>query len=254
MELIFFGISSAVQTAEHTNVSFVVIEKASTILVEASGNPIHNLLKANIDILNLDVVILSHAHPDHLYALPSLIQNFAILNRRKPLNIICNQPTANKADQLLELFSLSPRKLPFSIKWHTHEKRVYEEVAGIRIVSFPVNHTIPTSGFKLSTEVSSLVYSSDTLPCKSVITHASGATALIHESTGSESNSNKLNADGHSSALQAGDIAQKSGVTKLFLCHFDIALNTSPAKMQHEAGSAFKGKVIVPEPFMTYKI
>jgi ribonuclease Z len=124
----------------------------------------------------------------------------------------------------------------------------------MRVALFPVNHSIQTSGLKISTTTASLVFSSDTAPSERVITEASGATALVHEATGSDRNRRILNEDGHSSALQAGEIAEKAGVDTLFLCHFDVRQGLLPEELQREAQMSFKGKVIIPELYRAYDI
>ncbi len=254
MKLIFFGTTSAVQTANNTNVSLAIIHKNEAVLIDASGSPFQSLLQAKINAFDLGALVLTHGHPDHLCALPSLIQSLSLVKRKKALKIICNRNTEKMAKQLLDIFDLSSESGIFPIEWIPAEISAIECIPGVRVNTFPVNHSIPTSGVKLSTAGSCLVYSSDTAPSERVVIESIAATALIHESTGSDRNQSELNADGHSSALQAGIVAEKSGVNTLFLCHFNFELVTSPESLQREASIAFGGKVIVPEPFKVYTI
>jgi len=254
MKLIFLGTTGAVQTADNTNISFAVIQELAAVLVDASGSPCQSLLRIGVDLSKFDALILTHAHPDHLHALPVLIQNLLLVNRKKPLPIICNRSTAAKAKQLLELFSLSPGNGSFSIEWVCGENNAFEGIPGMQVDLFPVNHSIETSGIKISTTGATVVFSSDTAPSERVIIAASGATALVHETTGSDRHRKMLNADGHTSALQAGEAAQKAGVDTLFLCHFDVRQGFPPEKLQREAQSAFEGEVIIPELFRAYEI
>ena len=53
MELLYYGTAGAVQTVDNDNISFAVVEGASTVLVEASGSPARNLLKSGIETLFL---------------------------------------------------------------------------------------------------------------------------------------------------------------------------------------------------------
>jgi ribonuclease Z len=176
------------------------------------------------------------------------------VKRKKPLKVICNRPTEKKAKQLLDIFHLLSQSDALPIEWISSENRASECIPGLRVTTFPVNHAIRTSGVKLSTATSCLVYTSDTAPSERVIAESSGATALIHESTGSDRHRSLLNADGHSTALQAGAAAEKAGVATLFLCHFNFELGTAPETLRREAAAAFQGKVIVPEPFKVYTV
>lgn len=254
MKLIFFGTTGAVQTANNTNVSLAIVHANGAILVDVSGSPFQSLLRAGISAPDLGALVLTHAHPDHLYALPSLIQGLTLVKRKTSLKIICNRHTETKARQLLDIFDLSSPSVVFPIEWMSAETAALECIPGVRINTFPVNHSIPTSGVKLSTATSGLVYSSDTAPTERVVIASTGATALIHESTGSDRQRIALNADGHSSALQAGVAAAKSGVATLFLCHFNFELGIPPERLREEARRAFGGTVIVPEPFKVYTV
>jgi len=254
MKLIFFGTTGAVQTADNTNISFSVIEEQAAILVDASGSPCQYLLRIGVAVSDFDALILTHAHPDHMHALPVLIQNLLLIKRKKPLRIICNRPTEKKAKQLLQLFSLLPEIGTYPIEWICGENITFDRIAEMRIGLFPVNHAIQTSGIKISTAGASLIFSSDTAPSERVITEASGATALVHEATGSDRNRRILNEDGHSTALQAGESAEKAGVDTLFLCHFDVRQGLLPEELQREAQTTFKGKVIIPELYRIYEV
>jgi len=254
MKLIFFGTTGAVQTADNTNLSFTVIDEQASLLVDASGSPCQNLLRIGAGVSEFDALILTHAHPDHMHALPVLIQNLLLVNRKKPLRIICNPPTETKAKHLLALFSLFPEEGTFPIEWISGENFTFDRITGMSIGLFAVKHSIATSGIKISTADASLVFSSDTTPSDSVISEAFGAAALIHEATGSDRNRSMLNEDGHTSALQAGEAAQKAGVDTLFLCHFDVRQGIPPEELQREAQKAFKGDVIIPELYRVYEV
>jgi ribonuclease Z len=254
MKLIFFGTTGAVQTADNTNISFSVTEETAAILVDASGSPCQYLLRIGIALSDFDALILTHAHPDHLHALPVLVQNLLLIKRKKPLHIICNRATEKKAKQLLELFSILPAMETFPIEWVCGGNLTFDRIPGMQVGLFPVNHSIQTSGIKISTASTSLIFSSDTAPSDRVITEASGATALIHEATGSDRNRKILNEDGHSTALQAGETADKAGVDTLFLCHFDVRQGLQSEELQREAQMSFKGKVIVPELYRVYDV
>jgi len=254
MHLSFHGTTGAVTTQENSNVSLSISAGDASMLVDTSGDPLQQLLKAGIQPLDLDAVVLTHAHPDHVYAFPALLHNLWLLKRTKPLRILTNPHTETIARQLCDVFGLLTKEGLFPIQWHILEEGTVELLPDVTITLFPVKHSIVASGVKVATPESSLVYSCDTTPCDNVIRAARGATALIHEATGSAQREQQLNTDGHSSARQAGQIAQQAGVTTLYLCHFDARLNVPPTELQREAQEAFHGQVVVPEPFAVYAV
>ncbi|UCD13441.1 MAG: ribonuclease Z [Thermoplasmatales archaeon] len=64
-----------------------------------------------------------------------------------------------------------------------------------------------------------IVISSDTIPYKSLIDFSQGADVLIHDATFDSELTDMANKYGHSTALQAAEIAKKAKVEKLFLIH-----------------------------------
>ena len=253
MNLIFYGTTGAVPTKDDTNVSFAVTEGGSSLLIDASGSPTHSLLSSGINPLDLDALVLTHAHPDHLYAFPALIHSLWLMKREKPLSIVTYQETAAKARQLGDVFDLLTRTNLFPIDWYILDEGIVEHIPGIRIELFPVEHSVATSGVKCVTASASLVYSADTRPSPHIIQAAEGADILIHETSGSESHEKDLNVVGHSSARQAGETAQKAGVKTLYLCHFDPRHGISPQRLQQEAQRMFQGNVVIPDLFTVYQ-
>ena len=64
-----------------------------------------------------------------------------------------------------------------------------------------------------------IVYSGDTAPCDSLRELANGADILIHEATFSGEMKEKAMEFGHSTSIQAAEIAKKAGVKRLILTH-----------------------------------
>lgn len=102
---------------------------------------------------------------------------------------------------------------------------------------------------------STLVYSSDTRPTESVISAARGADALVHEATYLDDLKERAIATGHSTALEAGKIAQAAGVGKLILTHFSARYDEEDLVIfEEEASKAYKGEVIAARDFLVIDI
>ena len=254
MRLVFFGTSGGVPTGKNGNLSFAVAAEKTSILIDASGNPVQNLIRAGFDPLELDVVVLTHTHTDHIYGLPSLLHALWMLKRDKPLLIIANPATAAFARELSELFRLLQREGLFPIKWEELEDGQLSLSETVVVELFGVEHSTPTSGVKIIADNTALVYSCDTSPCRRVVEKATGAQALIHEASGNCDLEMSLNAAGHSSARQAGEIAARAGVKTLFVAHFDYRTGLRESDLEAEASKSFFGKVVVPKLFKEYEI
>ena len=104
----------------------------------------------------------------------------------------------------------------FPVTFHTveeEEMRVLIETKEIKIYTSPLKHFIPTIGMRFEFIKSGKViaFSSDSAPTPNLISLAKDADVLIHEAAGTS--------PGHSSALQAGEIASEANVKSLYLRH-----------------------------------
>ena len=106
---------------------------------------------------------------------------------------------------------------------------------------------IPNIGlrFEFPKKEKIIVYSSDTGPSDEVIRLASEADILIHEAAGE--------GRGHSSANQAGEIAQKAGVEELYLIHYPT-WNFNPESLVSIARTNFEGTVTLASDFLEFEI
>ena len=105
-----------------------------------------------------------------------------------------------------------------------------------------MRHFIPTLGLRIESLISDTVvaYSCDTEPAPEVIDLARNADVLIHEAHGE--------AQGHSSAAQAGDIGRQAGARKLFLIHYPT-WETAPEPLIKQASKTFEGPVDLARDF-----
>jgi ribonuclease Z len=110
------------------------------------------------------------------------------------------------------------------------------DLPDLRITACSVEHIIPCIAVKIVSKASgrSMVYSSDTSPSERLVRFARGAQVLVHEASG--------RSDGHSSAGDAGWVAQRCGVNKLFLIHYN-ALRVDLDTLLAEARQKFAGQV-----------
>jgi ribonuclease Z len=100
-----------------------------------------------------------------------------------------------------------------------------------------------------------LVYSSDTRPTESVIRASRDADLLIHEATYLDELKDRAESTGHSTALEAGEVASASGVKRLILTHFSARYSDEDLlKFREEASKAYNGEVLVAKDFLTVEI
>jgi ribonuclease Z len=97
-----------------------------------------------------------------------------------------------------------------------------------------------------------IVISGDTIPVKNMIEFAKDADVLIHEAT-FESELEDVAVDyGHTTGFQAGEIAKKANVDKLFLTHISPRY-LDYRVLENDAKKAFKNS-IVPKDFQEFEV
>ena len=278
MEIVFLGTRGAVPTPTSGNVSFVIRGNGFSLLVDVSGNPVQSLLKVGLDPLALDALVLTHAHTDHLYALPSLFHTLWMMHRKKELTLFANPPTEQKARDLLRVFGLEERSglfpyrfvsileepicIPFPVSAESNPSLFSGEAKPLskgekpEILFFPTLHSIPTHGFLLKAGGRKILYTSDTSPLSTRVTDT--VDVLIHEASGVVQEEERLNSSGHSSGRQAAEAAIRLGARELFLCHFPAEAATVNTILR-EARQTFRASgsqtiIRKPIPYRWYSV
>ena len=257
MEAVFFGACGAEPGRTSGNTSFLLrggIGRSGGVLVDASGDPVRRLKRVGGSVCDLDGVVLTHTHTDHIYALPSIFHNIRMLGRRKPLTLAANAPTLEFARSLLDLFGHLDRNDVPEINWLTVGDGAKADLAGLEFMFFDAAHSRPCLGFRARDEGSVVVYGADSGPNPNLERHGEPGCTLIHEATGLHSDAERLNAIGHSTARQAGEAARRIGARHLFLCGLGIETADEAEAFCGEAERAAGIAALFPETDRAYAV
>ena len=245
-KLIILGSSNALSSKSNENTHMVLVGDKRIVMVDCVNNPIQRLGQADVDFMDLTDLVLTHFHPDHVSGVPLLLMDMWLRGRHRPLNIYGLHYTLDRMETLMKMYSWESWPNFFPVSFHripTSENTCLLDCDEFTIKYSPVRHLIPTIGlrfeFKINKKV--LVYSCDTEPCVEVIRLASGADVLIHEASGE--------AQGHSSAEQAGQIAAQAEVNRLYLIHYPTG-EYANGNILSEARQHYQGTVDLATDFM----
>jgi ribonuclease Z len=246
------GSSGAVPSAERDTTALVVRAGNTVCLVDVGGSPIQKLRRLGLDPLELTAVVVTHTHPDHVYGLPALVQGLIILGRRAPLPVYCRREHVPLVGQLLDLFGLvEPDGLAVPVSGVEPTEGVEVLATGDLVVTASpnVHGRMPNLAVRVDAGARSVVYSSDTRPCVAVAALARDATVLVHEATFARPDPTQW----HSTAREAGEVAQKAAVRRLVLAHIAYSHHHALAAHVAEARAAFAGPVAVATELTWYR-
>jgi len=242
--LTILGSAHSLADEEHENTHFVLQAGEHTVLIDCAGSPLVRLKRAGVDPRAITDVVVTHFHPDHVAALPLLLMDLWLLGRKHMLDIYGPIHAIDRLDAMMGLYETERWPGFYPIVFHPLgevERQPLIESADLRLCSSPVKHLIPTIGLRIENPRTGagVVISSDTEPCASVMRLAQDCDILIHEATG--------HGAGHSSAAEAGDVAQSAAAAELVLIHY------SPPRAERlleDAAKHFPGSVRLAEDFM----
>ena len=248
-KIVILGTGNAIPVEKHENTHLCIQINERVILVDCATNPVVQLRKAKIDLDQISEIIFTHFHPDHVSGAPSLLMGMWLMGRKRPLRIFGVEHTISRIKKMMDLYDWRTWPNFFPVEFITQpedELALLISAADIRVFSSPVEHLLPTLGLRIEFPLSgrSAAYSSDTQPCNAVARLAKGVDVLIHEATGATL--------GHSSAQQAGKIAEQAQAARLYLIHYPA--HPKPEQLVRDAQGVFTGEVIVAEDLMEIEL
>lgn len=241
LQLVILGTSYAIPDEDHENTHMVLVGRQRMVLIDCTGHPTVRLRQAGVNFRQLTDIILTHFHPDHVSSVAPFLMNLWLLGREEPLHIHGLADTLDRTEQMMELYDWKTWPGFFPVEFHRlpdEELVTVLEDDEMRIQASPVRHIIPTIGLRMESLASggSVVYSGDTEPCPQVVRLARGSRVLIHEASGASF--------GHSSASQAGEIAQAAGASQLYLIHYPT-IGLQADRLIAAARDTYRGPVML---------
>lgn len=249
-KLTILGTASAIPDESHYNTHMAIESTQGVILIDCPGTPILRLKKCGIDPNNVTDLIVTHFHPDHTNGIPLLLMHLWLLGRQTILNIHGLDHSIERIKAVMKLYGWHqwPNFYPVTFKIiEEHDLTQVLVTDDLKIFSSPVCHLLPTIGLRIELihKHKVIAYSSDTEPCPSLLDLARDADILIHEATGE--------GPGHTSPMQAGQIATQAGASKLMLIHYPVN-HVDQHDLVAQASQTFQGEVVVAEDLMEIEL
>lgn len=245
----FIGTGGSVATVGRDNASFL-LDAGSLILVDCPGSVIQKIKKLGRKPENVDVLLITHIHSDHIYGLPSLVHS--LIAESRELDLYGSEESTAFCAKLLDLFGLRKDTINYRVRLHPLRPGEEFRVPDVLIQTLDVPHSSASLSFRfVFSDGKELLYSGDT-PCHPpLFAGIAGIDYLIHDCSAPQRffvqypELRRM----HTSSLDLGREAFGAGVQTLVPIHIFGELPFTEAEIWMEIRENYKGNLIIPQDF-----
>ena len=144
MNILFVGTSSGIVEPGRFHSSILIQTENHELLVDCGDGCSQALLNQNLSFTqNINAIIITHFHPDHLAGLPSLLIQMKLAGRKKPLTILVYHSLLLSLKKMLNFFNIFPETYPFDINIAAMNELITKFDGGLEIIIKINSHLKP---------------------------------------------------------------------------------------------------------------
>jgi ribonuclease Z len=148
LDVVFLGTSGSAPTARRAPSATLIRRGGERFLVDCAEGTQRQLLRSDVGLVELEDVLLTHLHADHVLGLPGMLKTFALRGRNLPLTVYGPRGTRALFGSLRRLFGA----LPYAAAVVELEPGDVLDRDGYRLVAFAVDHGVDALGYALLEE------------------------------------------------------------------------------------------------------
>jgi ribonuclease Z len=252
LNLHFLGTGSASPNKQRGNSSLLLDFGARSVLIDASGYPGQAIPCTGVGFDRLQDVILTHAHVDHIYALPSLLSSIAsydLSGTPKTLRLHGLPETLDVARRLLEIFIAPSKSMgALTLEYHTLNPAPLAalsiDAAGWCIEAFRVHHgDIPALGLSVHhPDGTTVIYSGDAVADECLYAMVTPeTTCLIHDCASGLAMTPRTS--GHAGAAELSLLLQARQPRETYITHLSARQDAVLPDMLERLSQGYSGSV-----------
>ena len=250
MKVTILGSGTATPSLQRNSSGLFIETDGVNILLDMGPGTLRRMCEAGIDYRDIDMIVLTHFHPDHVVDFISFLfaSNYAYGPiRTDPFHVVGPVGLKTFHDGLIEIFG--SWIIPSDNRMTMHEMSADSpdswEIKNMRIMSRPAAHSFPSLSYRIEADGTSITISGDTDVSENLVQLAKHSHTLICECSLPDS----MKTHGHLTPAEAGLIAAQSGVARLILTHLYPPCES--VDIVNETRKWFKGNVLKAEDLMT---
>lgn len=248
MRLVILGSGTCVPSLRRNAPGYLVEVEDLKILVDCGSGTLLQVQKAERSYKDIELVFITHCHPDHMADLMPLIHALIATpeyKRKKPLRIVGSSLVGEYLDGCI--WGLLKRPDSFSVDFYRVEGKM--ELHTLTLYSAKTVHSEDSFAFRIEHKGHSIVFTGDADYAESLIELSTGADLLVADC----SYPHELKRKGHLTPKECGILASKAGVKHLVLSHL-YPTNYSDREILEECMKEFNGRISVAEDLMEIEL
>lgn len=217
MRLQFLGTGAAMPTGQRYQSGLLLESGGHSLLIDCGSGVLHRLAETDTGYEELDGLLLSHHHLDHVSdVLPLLKARWLADAGRLP--IVGPDGTATLLAELLDVHSYLGGRLEFDVR--EIEAEAFE-VAGFDVEAMEAAHSMPSLAYRLRPSEptdrprSTVSVSGDTEAFEELVDFAAGSDALVHDCAFPDD----VSVSNHATPSDLGAVLAGSDVGAVYLTH-----------------------------------
>ena len=275
MELTLLGTGCPVVHPERLGPAQLVRHGETALLIDCGSGVTQRLVQAGCPGREIDALLLTHLHSDHLVDLFQLVVSSWHQGRDRPLQVFGPPGTQRFAEGLMALWApeleqrIAHERRPSTAALEIRVEEIGDgwqaRFGGLAVAAFEVDHKPVRHAFGFAFEAAGrrLVFSGDTRPCDSLAAAAEGADLLlnevfvhrempvIHGVRTAETLANV--AAYHTASGEVGKLAAEAGVGCLMLTHV-VPPHCDRRALLDEVAADYGGPLVLGEDLMRYDL
>ena len=217
IELIILGSGTRVLLDERSMAGYALLCGNFFLLLDCGNGVIRRGLQAKLPLLQIDAILITHLHMDHIADLPSLLwalHGEGHCRAKRPLSIYGPSGLKDFYSGLINLYGTWIEEIEPEVRVIEVEVQDFP-VGPWEIKTLPMQHGLPANGYRLEQGNKIITYTGDTGPCDQVIKLAKDASVCIIECSFPDG----METTTHLTASEVGKLAEKANCRKIILSH-----------------------------------
>lgn len=240
MKVTFLGTGSAISSDRSQS---GILIKDEMILLDCGSGILNNIGKSKTNIREINNILITHTHLDHISDLPAIIKAKQLLGDSE-ISIYGPPGIREKIKKIFEIFDYikvninkeKKQKEKIDVKINEINPGESFEIKNRKIDTIETIHSIMSIGYRID---NSLVYSGDTEPFKEMASFAEGCGTLIHECSFPDG----ISVKNHTRPSDLAEVIKDCDIDSIYLTHLYPQTIGKEKQMKETIRKNFEGEV-----------